>query len=282
MERMKSLTDNHDEEDFFGFTRLDRMTEDSIKIEFNVESLDNITRGGIDLQSITQFYGEGGTGKTQICLQLALNVQLPPLRGQCIYIAAGKCFPASRLHQMVVEMTSRNRKIRDIDFLQNIHVLMAYSADIFQNFIRDELESFLENQATNVKLVIIDSIADIYRLDSDYKQRAIDIRETISKLSDLALKYNFAIVASNHTVDVFEEDEDEDEKFTRFSDIKPVLGLVWNSLVNTNFEVRKTGYDCEEHETTIRELQLIQSSSALPLRAGKFIITKKGLENLTS
>lgn len=286
MDYIKSQIKNDDQDnsrDFLGFIPLDQM-EEVEKISFGVQSLDKLTRGGIELSTVTQFYGVGGSGKTQICLQLAVNVQLPPIQGQCIYIAAGKSFAASRIFQIIKELKKRtkNRDIRSIDFLGNIHVLMAYSSDIFKKFVNDpdELESFLETSSTNVKLLIIDSIADIYGSDHDFKDRATGIRASVTKLLDLAMKYKFAIVSTNHAVDVFEDEDDElDESSSRLSDIKPALGLVWNSFVSTTFEVTRTDYDCE---TAIRQLKLIESSSALPLNTEKFIITEKGLKNLTS
>lgn len=277
--KWKSTTDENDESNGdvnFGFVPLNRMPEfreKPEKINFGVETLDNLTRGGIDFCSLTQLYGEGGSGKTQICLQLALNVQLIPLKGHCVYIAAGKQFAAARIHQMAETMTQNVRDARHIKFLDNIHVMQAYNADLFENFIKDpdELETFLESQSKKVKLLIIDSIADIYRFDYDFKSRAVDMRDTITRLTDLAREYNFAVVCTNHAVDVFDDCEEE---MMPLSNIKPALGLTWNSIVGTCLEVRRKG------DTSIRELQLIQSPAALPLATEQFVIAEKGLSSV--
>lgn len=50
-------------------------------ITFGCDALDSITDGGIPCNGITELFGESSAGKTQICYQLALTVQLPPKFG---------------------------------------------------------------------------------------------------------------------------------------------------------------------------------------------------------
>lgn len=47
------------------------------RITTGSRSLDALLGGGIETKSITEFFGEYGTGKTNICHQIAVNVQLP-------------------------------------------------------------------------------------------------------------------------------------------------------------------------------------------------------------
>lgn len=266
-----------------GFLTLDQMPEflePPTKIKFGVESLDNLTRGGIDFSTITEIYGEGGSGKTQICLQLALNVQLKSTSGQCVYISAGKMFPANRIQQMADEMKKcAGAKCRKIKFLDSIHVLMAYNVEIFENFIKEELQEFLvaQSKSRSVKLLIIDSIADIYREDHDFKKRAVSMRETLTKLTDLAKQFKFAIVCTNHAVDVIDDDDEESFNILPISNIKPALGLVWHSIVSTSLEVRRTERKFEDQ--TIREMKLIETQAALPLNTEQFIITQQGISD---
>jgi len=51
------------------------------KITTGSNALDELLGGGIGTQAITEFHGAFGCGKTQICLQLAVNVQLPEEKG---------------------------------------------------------------------------------------------------------------------------------------------------------------------------------------------------------
>ncbi|MCX9015144.1 MAG: helix-hairpin-helix domain-containing protein, partial [Candidatus Methanoperedens sp.] len=45
------------------------------KLSFGVGSFNELMGGGVETQSITEFYGEFGSGKTQVVQQMAVNVQ---------------------------------------------------------------------------------------------------------------------------------------------------------------------------------------------------------------
>lgn len=47
------------------------------RISTGCTSINSILRGGIPINGITEIYGCSGVGKTQLCLQLVLMVQLP-------------------------------------------------------------------------------------------------------------------------------------------------------------------------------------------------------------
>lgn len=60
--------------------------------------------GGLPSGCVTEIVGESGTGKTQLCLQLCANVQLPKaiggLEGRCIYLDCNGGFDVRRLAQI--------------------------------------------------------------------------------------------------------------------------------------------------------------------------------------
>jgi len=51
------------------------------RISTGVKSLDELLGGGIETRAITEFVGEFGVGKTQLCHQLSVMVQLPEEKG---------------------------------------------------------------------------------------------------------------------------------------------------------------------------------------------------------
>ena len=77
--------------------RLNRLTTNS-------STLDEILAGGIEPGSVTEFYGEYRTGKTQIAHQLCVDVQLPyedgGLEGNALYIDTEATFRPERIIQM--------------------------------------------------------------------------------------------------------------------------------------------------------------------------------------
>jgi RAD51-like protein 2 len=54
------------------------------------KAMDTVLGGGVVCGQLTEFCGPPGVGKTQICIQLAVDVQLPPhiagLGGEAVYI----------------------------------------------------------------------------------------------------------------------------------------------------------------------------------------------------
>lgn len=63
--------------------------------------LDKLLCGGIETGSVTEVYGEFRTGKTQLCLTLAVTCQLPNSQGggegKCLYIDTGGKFRPERV-----------------------------------------------------------------------------------------------------------------------------------------------------------------------------------------
>ncbi|HDO19326.1 MAG TPA: DNA repair and recombination protein RadA, partial [Thermoplasmatales archaeon] len=72
------------------------------------KALDQLLGGGLETQSITEFFGEFGSGKTQIAHQLCVNVQLPEekggLEGHAFYIDTENTFRPERITQMATAL----------------------------------------------------------------------------------------------------------------------------------------------------------------------------------
>ena len=66
--------------------------------------MDAALRGGVRARGITEIVGESASAKTQLCLQLAITVQLPPknggLAGGAVYICTEDAFPNKRMAQL--------------------------------------------------------------------------------------------------------------------------------------------------------------------------------------
>ncbi|MGB7002522.1 MAG: helix-hairpin-helix domain-containing protein, partial [Halobacteriota archaeon] len=80
----KIITAAREAADIGGFETGDKILErrrNIGKLTTGSKSLDDLIGGGLETQAISEFYGEFGSGKTQIAHQLAVNVQLPPEKG---------------------------------------------------------------------------------------------------------------------------------------------------------------------------------------------------------
>ena len=98
------------------------------KLTTGSKALDSLLGGGIETQAITEFYGEFGSGKTQIAHQLAVNVQLPEeqggLNGSAIIIDTENTFRPERIVEMANALG-----IEPEEALKNIHVARAYNSN---------------------------------------------------------------------------------------------------------------------------------------------------------
>ena len=87
-----------------GATVLERR-EQIGKLTWGVDEVDELLGGGVETQSITEVYGEFGSGKSQITHQLSVNVQLPRehggLEGSAMFIDSEDTFRPERIDDMV-------------------------------------------------------------------------------------------------------------------------------------------------------------------------------------
>ena len=129
------------------------------RLTTNSSTLDEILAGGIEPGSVTEFYGEYRTGKTQIAHQLCVNVQLPyeegGLEGNALYIDTEATFRPERIIQMA--------DAKNLDYnktLKNIIVGRAYNSDHQVLLIKEATKIIKEK---NIKLVVVDSIIGHFR-----------------------------------------------------------------------------------------------------------------------
>lgn len=240
-------------------------TEKFQQVKFGVAALDDLTKGGIDVGSITEIFGESGCGKTQLCMQLALNCALPAeldgLDGCTCFISTDKHLPVKRLHQMANALTAKHKV--DVPFLDRIKVWEFNTTERLSLFMM-ELPALLE-QVPNIRLIVIDSIAGIFRYETDYIQRAIEMRETVQELERLADIHNFAIVTTNHITGVPQEFTDK---------VTASCGVAWDNLVVTKIEVKK-GSERSEMKR-VRVMKIIYSPR-LPSEKANFLIDASGV-----
>ncbi|MEM4444506.1 MAG: DNA repair and recombination protein RadA [Thermofilum sp.] len=175
-------------------------------ISTGVRSLDELLEGGVEVGSLTEFIGEFGAGKTQLCHQLAVMVQLPREKGglsaRALYIDTEGTFRPERIIQI-----ARYRNLDPEKTLENILYARAYNSD-HQMLLVDEAKKYIEK--LNIRLVVIDSLINHFRSEypgrENLASRQQKLNRHISQLHRLAGIYNLAVVATNQVMaspDVF-------------------------------------------------------------------------------
>lgn len=136
-----------------------------MKLTSGSKNLDELLGGGFETQSITEFFGEFGSGKTQIMHQAAVNATMPGDRGgfdsDVLIIDSENTFRPERIIQM--------SKAKDLDpdiVLKRIHVARAYNSH--HQILLGEKAGELAKEFP-IKLLIVDSLTSHFR--SEYMGR---------------------------------------------------------------------------------------------------------------
>jgi len=161
------------------------------------KNLDILIGGGIETQAITEFVGEYGTGKSQICMQLCITAQQPPekggLGGKILFIDTEGTFSPQRINDIAEKRGFDPKKT-----LENIIYARCYNSD-HQILLVDRASKVIEEE--KIKLIIVDSLISHFR--GEYvgremlSERQQKLNQHIHKLLRLAELYNCAVVITN-------------------------------------------------------------------------------------
>jgi DNA repair protein RadA len=124
-------------------------------------ALDELLGGGLESACITEFFGEFGSGKTQITHQLCVNNYRPSEDGgneaHSIYIDTENTFRPERIVQMAVAFD-----LDPTEVLQSIHVARAFNSHhqmLLVEKARDIAKEF------PIRLMVVDSLTAHFRAE---------------------------------------------------------------------------------------------------------------------
>lgn len=251
-------------------------TERFERIPFNVPAIDELLKGGIEVGAVTEINGGGGSGKTQLCLHLAFNCRLPielgGSNGTVMYLSTDKIMSGKRLFQLESAFKRKYEHLTDVSFMEGIFITELNKPEDFSEFLKVCLPQNIEIYGS-LKLLVIDSMAGIFRGETNYIQRSHKFCELFEYLNILAQKHKFAILCTNH--------------ITAIPDIGEVaaLGVTWSSLVSTRINVKKLDSLCCVEVNDIEEFSRLRRikidfSPQLPPHEAEFCITSRGIENV--
>ncbi|MUW15183.1 DNA repair and recombination protein RadA [Halorubrum sp. CBA1125] len=208
-----------------GATVLERRQEIG-KLSWQIEEVDDLLGGGIETQSITEVYGEFGSGKSQVTHQMAVNVQLSKenggLEGGCIFVDSEDTFRPERIDDMVRglddEILAEEMERREIEgtpsdeeamerlieaFLDQIHVAKAFNSNhqILLAEKAKELASEHEETEWPVRIVCVDSLTAHFRAEyvgrGELAERQQKLNKHLHDLMRIGDLYNTAILVTN-------------------------------------------------------------------------------------
>ncbi|MEJ2243252.1 MAG: DNA repair and recombination protein RadA [Candidatus Bathyarchaeota archaeon] len=254
----------------FQFIRGDelvKMRQMILKLTTGSKMVDNLLKGGIESQAITEFYGEYGSGKSQMCHQLCVNVQLPPekggLNGAALYIDTENTFRTERIFEM-----SKNVGLDPEETIKNIIYAEAFTSD-HQMFLLENADKIIKEN--NIKLIVVDSLTAHFR--SEYlgremlQERQQKLNKHMHMLIRLSRAFNAVAVVTNQVMskpDVFFGDA-----------VHPVGGHIVAHTSHTRIFLRKSA------RGPVRIARIV-SSPHLAEGEGVFKITERGIEDVNT
>ncbi|MFO7966638.1 MAG: DNA repair and recombination protein RadA [Archaeoglobaceae archaeon] len=236
------------------------------RITTSSDTLNELFGGGVETQSITELFGEFGSGKTQICHQLAVNAQLPVeqggLGGSVIVIDTENTFRPERISQM-----AESKGLDPNEVLKNINVAQAYNSN-HQMLLVDnakDLANTLKRNGNDARLLVVDSLMAHFRSEFVGRGTLADRQQKLNRhLHDLVRfgeLFNAAVVVTNQV---------QAKPDTFFGDPnRPVGGHIVAHTATFRVYLRKSKAD-------LRVARLIDSPH-LPESEAVFKVTEGGI-----
>ncbi|KAI9080009.1 hypothetical protein K1719_038074 [Acacia pycnantha] len=243
--------------------------------------LDNILGGGMRCREVTEIGGVPGIGKTQIGIQLAVNVQIPieygGLGGQAIYIDTEGSFMVERVLQIAEAC------IEDLSEYGHLHKdaqdckVKMHPNNILQNIFYFRVCSYTEQIALvnyldkfvtehkSVKIIILDSVTFHFRQEfDDMARRTRLLSEMALKFMKLSKKFGLAVVMLNQVT-------------TKFIDgsfqLTLALGDSWSHMCTNRIIL---------YWNNNERYAFIDKSPSLKSASASYSVTSRGIRNSSS
>jgi len=212
-----------------------------MKIALQVQPIDDLLGGGFEPGIITEIYGEAGSGKTNICLQLGRNIAQT---GRKVAYVDTEGVSMERLRQICSE---------DPDgLMRNFLIFKPLSLEAMGRDIVG-----LE-RLPDIGLIVVDSINMYARLAfSEETGYDNSFQRQVTQLQILARRLNIPVMVTAQVYGVGE-------------DVQPFLGRTMAHIAKTIIRLEKIGIG-------LRKAVIIKHRSEAEFNEGEFRITRNGV-----
>jgi len=211
--------------------------------------IDELLGGGLEKDAITQVFGEGGCGKTNLCLQVAKSCIL---RGSKVVFIDTEGISTQRIEQVF----GANYK----EMCEKILLFEPYDMKEQTEAIENLIE--LLNSNKYIGLVVIDSATVYYRMGMGGDSEAEDRRNLALQMTSLlsaARKYKIPILVTNQ---VYTRQEDHS--------FQPIGGHLFSHYCKTILRLDKL-------DNGVRRMVVTKHRSIPEDSQAKFLIAEEGL-----
>ncbi|KYK21078.1 DNA repair and recombination protein RadB [Thermoplasmatales archaeon SG8-52-2] len=214
-------------------------------LKINCKPLDDLLGGGINCKTITEVYGEPGSGKTNFCLQASRECAE---NGKIVAYIFSDGLSLERLNQLCKGSNSKK----------------LFSKILFFKPTSLKQQEEMINTAIKIKnlgLIVLDTFNFFYRLTLENDEKFADrsLNRQITELQMAAMKKNLFVIISGQVYS------------TKDDDVKPFAGKGIERIVKTIIKFEKIG-------TGKRRATIIKHPKESKGNNTFFKITSTGLE----
>ncbi|WP_295722086.1 DNA repair and recombination protein RadB [uncultured Methanobrevibacter sp.] len=223
------------------------------KISTN-SSIDELLNGGVEKGVITQIFGSPGSGKTNIALQL--SVEVSKMGKKVIFLDSEGGISVDRIKQIAKD---------SFDEVANNIIILEPTTFEEQSDDLIIAETWLKDNKDEVELIVIDSAVALYRIeDRNSSKLNKELGKQMGQLSRMARKYNIAVLLTNQIYSAFYDEDNNGE-------IKAVGGTIlqyWSKVV---IQLEKSDIIGQRVATLKRHTAIAEGKTV------KFKITEDGI-----
>lgn len=192
------------------------LSEKQEKLPIGVNCIDNVMGNGLESGVITEIYGEGGSGKSNLCMQFAIS---SIKSGKKVFFLDTEGFSTERFMQV---------SGADADMLNDL-MLFRISSLSDQELTLLRLPKMMD-KTKPVGVLIIDSFTEFFRLEPfpDASSRALAFQKEISALTSIFLRFKIPVLITNQ---IYQDPSS--------GDLHPFGGYVIDHAVKAIYSIEK-------------------------------------------
>ncbi|RZN42150.1 MAG: DNA repair and recombination protein RadB [Methanophagales archaeon ANME-1-THS] len=232
------------------------------KYSTGCKSIDELLGGGFESGTVTQLYGEAGSGKTNICLQAVVE---STKQGKSAIFIDTEGFSPERFVQIAGARTGEHEDLESI-----ARRIMVYQPQNFEQQMAciKELDTVIKDKGgeNGISLIILDSATLFYRLELG-DDRDVNLRRTLANqilhLLEVARRHDLAVVITNQVYTDIEEGK-----------LRPSGGSALEHLSKVIVQLDKVAGERGKRRAILRKHRSMPEDMVC-----EFFITSKGVED---
>nr|AAH66407.1 Zgc:77165 [Danio rerio] len=210
-------------------------------------SLDKLLDSGLYTGEITELTGSPGSGKTQVCFSVAVNIS-HQLKQTVVYIDTKGGMCANRLLQMLQTKTPNEQE--QMEALQKIKVFRVFDVFSLLACLQNLRSTGLQKMSVgggSVKALMVDSVSAVLSpiLGGKQNEGMSLLMQVAGELKMIAKDFNIAVLVTNHVT------KDGNGQ------VKAGLGLSWSHVPRTRVLLQRVE---NEEISSLRTATLTKSS----------------------